>query len=101
MVGREVASLFPKLDVEPGEVLLEVRHLTRRGVFADVSFDVRAGEIVALAGLVGAGRSEVVRAVFGIDGYDGGSVRVAGKELRKGSPAAPVAAGGGPGARGG
>src|SRR3954451_4573397 len=93
MVGRQVASLFPKLDVEPGEVLLEVRDLTRRGVFADVSFDVRAGEIVALAGLVGAGRSEVVRAVFGIDGYDGGSVRVAGKELRKGSPAAAMAAG--------
>ena len=57
MVGRDVSSLFPKQDVEPGEVVLSVRGLTRRGVFSDVSFDVRAGEIVALAGLVGAGRS--------------------------------------------
>ncbi|WP_448626343.1 sugar ABC transporter ATP-binding protein [Geodermatophilus sp. URMC 64] len=93
MVGREVSSLFPKQDVEPGEVVLEVRGLTRHGVFSDVSFDVRAGEIVALAGLVGAGRSEVVRAVFGVDGYDAGSVRVDGRELRKGSPAAAMAAG--------
>jgi rhamnose transport system ATP-binding protein len=93
MVGREVASLFPKIDVEPGEVVLEVRGLTRLGVFADVSFDVRAGEIVALAGLVGAGRSEVVRAVFGVDAYDSGSVRVAGAELRKGSPSAAMHAG--------
>jgi rhamnose transport system ATP-binding protein len=93
MVGREVASLFPKIDVEPGEVLLEVRGMTRLGVFADVSFDVRAGEIVALAGLVGAGRSEVVRAVFGVDAYDSGSVRVLGRELRKGSPAAAMSAG--------
>jgi rhamnose transport system ATP-binding protein len=74
-------------------VVLEVRGLTRVGVFADVSFDVRAGEIVALAGLVGAGRSEVVRAVFGVDAYDAGSVRVAGAELRQGSPAAAMAAG--------
>ncbi|WP_346618521.1 sugar ABC transporter ATP-binding protein [Blastococcus montanus] len=93
MVGREVATLFPKQDVEPGEVLLEIRGLTREGVFTDVSFDVRAGEIVALAGLVGAGRSEVVRAVFGVDPYDAGSVRVAGQELRRGSPAAAMAAG--------
>ncbi|MBM7805163.1 rhamnose transport system ATP-binding protein [Geodermatophilus bullaregiensis] len=93
MVGREVASLFPKIDVEPGEVVLEVRGLTSRGVFSDVSFDVRAGEIVALAGLVGAGRSEIVRAVFGVDRYDAGTVRVAGQELRGGSPAAAMAAG--------
>jgi rhamnose transport system ATP-binding protein len=93
MVGREVSSLFPKIDVEPGEVVLSVRGLTRRGVFTDVSFDVRAGEIVALAGLVGAGRSEVVRAVFGVDPYDAGSVEVAGRPLRPGRPAAAMAAG--------
>src|SRR5215213_7311826 len=93
MVGREVASLFPKIDVDPGEVVLEVRGLSRLGVFADVSFDVRVGEIVALAGLVGAGRSEVVRAVFGVDTYDTGSVRVSGKALKKGDPAAAMAAG--------
>src|SRR5688572_28482707 len=93
MVGRDVSSLFPKLDVEPREVVLSVRGLTRRGVFSDVSFDVRAGEIVALAGLVGAGRSEVVRAVFGVDTYDQGSVEVAGRPLRPGRPAAAMAAG--------
>jgi rhamnose transport system ATP-binding protein len=93
MVGREVSSLFPKQDVEAGDVVLEVRGLTRRGVFSDVSFDVRAGEIVALAGLVGAGRSEVVRAVFGVDEYDAGSVTVHGRPLKQGSPAAAMAAG--------
>ena len=93
MVGRDVSSLFPKLNVEPREVVLSVRGLTRRGVFSDVSFDVRAGEIVALAGLVGAGRSEVVRAVFGVDAYDEGSVEVAGRPLRPGRPAAAMAAG--------
>jgi rhamnose transport system ATP-binding protein len=93
MVGREVSSLFPKQDVAPGDVVLEVRDLARQGVFTGVSFDVRAGEIVALAGLVGAGRSEVVRAVFGVDRYDAGSVRVNGEPLRKGSPAAAMAAG--------
>jgi ABC-type sugar transport system ATPase subunit len=73
MVGREVTSLYPKEEAEHGDTVLEVEGLTRTGVFADVSFSVRTGEIVALAGLVGAGRSEVVRAVFGVDRYDGGS----------------------------
>ncbi|WP_033439343.1 sugar ABC transporter ATP-binding protein [Saccharothrix sp. NRRL B-16314] len=93
MVGRDVSTLFPKEEVEPGDVVLEVRGLTSRGVFADIGFSVRAGEIVALAGLVGAGRSEVVRAVFGIDRYDAGEVRVAGERLPVGSPAAAVASG--------
>jgi rhamnose transport system ATP-binding protein len=93
MVGRDVSTLFPKEDVEPGDVVLEVGGLTRQGVFSDIGFSVRAGEIVALAGLVGAGRSEVVRAVFGIDRYDAGEVRVAGERLPAGTPAAAVAAG--------
>ena len=93
MVGRDLATFYPKADVQPGEVMLRVRGLTRRGVFKDVSFDVRAGEIVALAGLVGAGRSEVARAVFGIDPCDAGQVQVAGKALRMGVPARAVRAG--------
>ncbi|GLU48550.1 sugar ABC transporter ATP-binding protein [Nocardiopsis ansamitocini] len=93
MVGRDIAALFPKQDTEPGEVVLEVEGLTRTGVFSDVGFTVRAGEIVALAGLVGAGRSEVVRAVFGVDPYDSGRVLVNGRPLRKGRPAAAMAAG--------
>ena len=55
-------------------------------MFTDVSFDVRSGEIVALAGLVGAGRTEVARAIFGIDRWDAGSVEVDGKSLPPGSP---------------
>ena len=93
MVGRDIATLFPKQDAETREVLLDVRGLTRAGVFADVSFTVRGGEIVALAGLVGAGRSEVVRAVFGIEKYDAGLVLVAGERLPPGRPAAAIAAG--------
>ncbi|MFD3683594.1 sugar ABC transporter ATP-binding protein [Nocardiopsis sp. NPDC058631] len=93
MVGRDVTSLYPKEDAEHGDTVLEVDGLTRHGVFADVSFRVRAGEIVALAGLVGAGRSEVVRAVFGVDRYDEGTVRVHGTVLPAGRPRAAMAAG--------
>jgi len=93
MVGREISALFPRVDHDPGEPVLDVRGLTLGGVFEDVSFTVRAGEIVALAGLVGAGRSEVARAVFGVDGYDSGAVTVAGKALRPGRPDLAIAAG--------
>ncbi|MPZ84942.1 MAG: ATP-binding cassette domain-containing protein [Actinophytocola sp.] len=93
MVGRDLDALFPKQDVEPGAVVLEVEGLSRDGVFRDVSFDVRAGEIVALAGLVGSGRSEVVQAVFGVDGRDAGTVRVNGKRVRAGSSRSAMAAG--------
>ncbi|MFY1632165.1 sugar ABC transporter ATP-binding protein [Solwaraspora sp. WMMB335] len=93
MVGREVATLFPKVHTEPGDVRLEVDGLTRQGYFGDVSFTVRSGEIVALAGLVGAGRSEVARAIFGIDRYDAGRVRIDGQRLAPGNPSAAIAAG--------
>jgi rhamnose transport system ATP-binding protein len=93
MVGRDMDALFPKVDAERGNVVLNVERLTREGVFTDVSFEVRQGEIVALAGLVGAGRSEVARAVFGIDRWDAGSVEVAGRRLRPGSPTTAMAAG--------
>jgi len=93
MVGRDLSALFPKQDVTPGDVLLEVDGLGREGVFSDISFSVRAGEIVALAGLVGAGRSEVMQAVFGVEKYDSGSVTVMGKRLKPGSPRAAMAAG--------
>jgi rhamnose transport system ATP-binding protein len=70
-----------------------VHRLTREGVFFDISFDVRAGEIVALAGLVGAGRSEVARAIFGVDRPDAGHVEVAGQRLPAGKPLAAMRAG--------
>ncbi|QWC86243.1 sugar ABC transporter ATP-binding protein [Nocardioidaceae bacterium] len=93
MVGREVGDLFPKTPAQLGETVLEVEGLGARGVFSDVSLTVRAGEIVGLAGLVGAGRSEIARAVFGVDRYDAGSVRVCGEAVRPGSPRAAVEAG--------
>ncbi|MGI5328022.1 sugar ABC transporter ATP-binding protein [Actinomadura nitritigenes] len=93
MVGRDLDALYPKQDVAPGEVALKVSRLTREGAFTDVSFEVRRGEIVALAGLVGAGRSEVARAIFGVDRWDAGGVEVAGEKLPPGSPTAAMSAG--------
>ncbi|MFI6514914.1 sugar ABC transporter ATP-binding protein [Spirillospora sp. NPDC050679] len=93
MVGRDLDALYPKLEVEPGEVALKVSRLTREGAFTDVSFQVRRGEIVALAGLVGAGRSEVARAIFGVDRWDAGSVEVGGVPLKAASPTGAMAAG--------
>jgi rhamnose transport system ATP-binding protein len=81
MVGRELGELFPKEAAEIGAPVLEARGLTREGVFRDVSFSLRRGEILGLAGLVGAGRSEVARAIFGIDALDAGEI------LRDGEPA--------------
>jgi rhamnose transport system ATP-binding protein len=85
--------MYSKTSVTPGEVVLEVENLARDNVFRDISFTVRRGEIVALAGLVGAGRTEVARAVFGIDRRSAGSVRLQGKPLRGGEPAAAMAQG--------
>jgi len=93
MVGRQLSERPADSYEGPGDVVLQVGRLTREGVFTDVSFDVRAGEIVALAGLVGSGRSEVARAVFGIDRYDAGSVTIDGRPLRKSSPTSAMAAG--------
>jgi rhamnose transport system ATP-binding protein len=93
MVGRDMPERVAGEKREPGEVRLKVERLTREGVFTDVSFEVRAGEIVALSGLVGAGRSEVARAIFGIDKYDAGGVQAGGRRLRKASPTSGMAAG--------
>lgn len=70
MVGREIKDIFPKTDVEIGEPILEVRNLTSGKTFHDISFHLRRGEILGLAGLVGAGRTEVARAIFGLDRSD-------------------------------
>jgi rhamnose transport system ATP-binding protein len=86
MVGRRLETLFPKEQATIGEVVLEVRGLARKGVFSDVSFQVRRGEILGLAGLVGAGRTEVARVLFGIDHADAGEVRVVGKHADINSP---------------
>jgi rhamnose transport system ATP-binding protein len=93
MVGRDLVEREAVSPANLGDPVLSVERLTREGVFVDISFEVRAGEIVALAGLVGAGRTEVARAIFGVDRYDAGRVTVAGKVLKKASPTAAMAAG--------
>jgi rhamnose transport system ATP-binding protein len=92
MVGREIVVRESEQQAI-GATALRVERLSREGFFTDVSFEVRAGEIVALAGLVGAGRSEVARSIFGIDRYDAGSVTVNGRPLRRASPTGAMAAG--------
>jgi len=87
MVGRRLDALFPKEDAVIGATVLEVHGLTRPGVFRDVSFQLHSGEILGLFGLVGAGRSEVARAIFGIDHGAIGKIRVGGMEVSIGSPA--------------
>ena len=90
MVGRQLDQLFPKEPAAVGEVALEVRGLTRSGVFRDVSFDLRRGEILGLFGLVGAGRTEVARVLFGVDRAEAGEVRVAGRPVAIASPSDAV-----------
>jgi len=93
MVGREVGDLFPKIAAVLGKPVLTVNGLTTAGVFHDISFEVREGEIVALAGLVGAGRSEIARAIFGVDRYDSGSVSMHGTQIPRHNPRAAIKAG--------
>ncbi len=80
MVGRTITNVYPKETVPIGEVIFEARNLSRKNVFENVSFMVHAGEIVGFAGLVGAGRTEVVRSVFGLDPIDSGEILVNGRE---------------------
>ncbi len=74
MVGRELTEIFPKAEVKIGDVAFEVKGLTREGVFEDVSFKVHHGEILGISGLIGAGRTEVARAIFGLDPLDSGEM---------------------------
>ena len=93
MVGREVTAIYERTSLAPGEELLRVEKLTRRPLLDGISFSLRAGEIVGLAGLVGAGRTELCRALFGIDAIDAGRIRVCGREVRIRHPREAVRAG--------
>jgi rhamnose transport system ATP-binding protein len=86
MVGRDITDLFPKQETVIGDVLLDVSNISSPGVFHNISLTVRSGEIVGLAGLVGAGRSEVARAIFGVDGYKSGRITLAGKVVPSSKP---------------
>jgi rhamnose transport system ATP-binding protein len=90
MVGRPLNELFSRHPHEPGEVALEVRRLTRAGEFADVDLTLRRGEILGLAGLVGAGRTELAQAIFGIRTPESGEIFVDGEEARIHSPQAAM-----------
>ncbi len=81
MIGREMKDHIHREKTAKGDVLLEVKNFGSHGIFSDISFSVRAGEIVGLAGLVGAGRSEVARAIFGIDSHDSGELLLRGESV--------------------
>ncbi|MBV9417590.1 MAG: sugar ABC transporter ATP-binding protein [Solirubrobacterales bacterium] len=93
MVGREIDDLYPKEKCEIGDVVLRVEGVTRPGILHDCSFEVRAGEIVGFAGLIGAGRTELARAVFAADPITEGRTQLDGKELKLTSPSEAIAAG--------
>jgi rhamnose transport system ATP-binding protein len=86
MVGRTITNLFPKQAVRAGEVVLKVENLSRAGSFYNVSFELRRGEILGLAGLVGAGRTNVARAIFGVEPPTAGRIEVEGREVVITSP---------------
>jgi ABC-type sugar transport system ATPase subunit len=93
MVGRPMSELFPPRNTKIGDVVLEVRDLGREGAFEAIDFKLRAGEVLGLAGLIGAGRTEAMRAIFGADACDTGTVVKRGKPLRIRSPREGIAAG--------
>ena len=87
MVGRELTEMFPKEYAPIGEIVLSVRNLTRDGIVQDVSFDLRRGEILGIAGLMGAGRTEVIEGIFGIHKLDSGEIIIKNKKVQINSPA--------------
>jgi rhamnose transport system ATP-binding protein len=93
MVGRTISNLFPKQDVHAGDVILKVEYLARVGSFHDVSFELRRGEILGLAGLVGAGRTNVARAIFGVEPATQGKIQVEGRDVAITSPQQAIALG--------
>lgn len=93
MVGREINQLFPKKELDIGDEVLRVEKLSQLGHFANISFSVHKGEILAITGLVGAGRTEVCEAIFGISRLDSGKVFLEGKEIKISHPSQAIAAG--------
>ncbi len=93
MVGRDIENLYPKTEVEMGDVVLRAEGITRGHVLKDCSFEVRAGEILGFAGLVGAGRTELARAVFGADRIDSGTIELDGRKLHIRGPQNAIDAG--------
>lgn len=86
MVGRELKQMYPKRELPIGKPLLEVKNLTINGIIENISFTVHEGEIVGIFGLLGSGKQNLVRAIYGIDDYDGGSINIEGKSVLIDSP---------------
>ena len=86
MVGREISTVFPARNTQLGETVLEVRNLTKKGRFEDVSFSLHKGEILGFAGLVGAGRTEIMEALFGYNPADSGEILLRGEQVRINRP---------------
>ncbi len=93
MVGREITDMYPKEDIKLGDEIFRVEGMTKTGFFKDVSFDVKAGEIIGLTGLVGAGRTETIESVCGITKPDSGKVFLEGKQLSINKPEDAMKAG--------
>ena len=81
MVGRKIENQYPKQEIPIGDEMMRVEGLTQPGIFENVSFHINSGEIVGFAGLMGAGRTEIMRAVFGLDPYSSGSIKIKNKEV--------------------
>ncbi|TCL72881.1 sugar ABC transporter ATP-binding protein [Rhizobium sp. BK251] len=90
MVGREITQMFPKEEVPIGDVVLSVKDLSLKGIFSNVSFDVRAGEILGVAGLVGSGRSNVAETLFGVTPASSGSIELYGRPVDITSPTVAI-----------
>lgn len=86
MIGREIGERYPARDCEIGDVVFEVKDLNCQGVFHDVNFQVRAGEVLGVAGLMGAGRTEIMQAIFGNMPHVTGTIKLNGKEIKNKSP---------------
>ena len=86
MVGRKMENVYPKEDLEIGETMFEVRDFNQKNMFADINFEAKKGEIVGFAGLVGAGRTETMRAIFGLDPHQSGEVWIDGQKVSIKSP---------------
>jgi ribose transport system ATP-binding protein len=93
MVGREITDIFSREKAEQKDVVIEVKNLYRKGVFAPISFSVRSGEVLGFSGLMGAGRTEIMRCLFGLDKHDGGEIYVNGKKVNISSPKDAIRAG--------
>lgn len=86
MIGREIGERYPSRDVKIGKEVLKVKGLTRKGTFHDVSFSVRAGEVLGVSGLMGAGRTEIMQAIFGNLSYESGTIEIDGKKVKISNP---------------